>query len=546
MRLAAMPPVRGQRYSAVVPDTFDLMARAVLALHAMTSCVDPAADFAPYDQMFLWSNPPILRSTTMANGKYMEAANLLRHLTGNDLNQHVDQSWRTIFLQSIGDYPWWGIDGGRILAWLGDNYRFEGDPCWKALAARAVQRLSGEMVFEEDFAYHPGETSGMPTGWDATWGGWVLQGLTHLALTMDSGAALDLAGQLARYLRGPAQVFSPEAHFLARHPSDRGPALHFHHNGNALEGLSAYALMAGDTDMAKFVRNGYEWLRPLGSPLVGFFPEYIDDWPDDRPYVDCETCSTADMILIAMNLTEANQGDYWDDVDRYMRNQFAEMQLLDGAWIDRMTASLPPRTPEAGEDADRVSERVVGSFASWATANDWYIEGQPGTTFCCIGNGGRVIYYVWEKMIGLRSGTLSIHLLFNRASPWADVDSCLPYEGRADITMKTGCELEVRIPEWVAPQEMSCQVNGAPRQISFRARYAQIGRVEASDRVSLSFPIAERSLNAVIGEVPYRVAVKGNDVVSIDPPGKWVPLYQRETYRESQTRRVTRERFIAE
>jgi hypothetical protein len=543
-RLGPIAPPRGQHYSALVPDTLDLQPRAELVLQAMTNCTDPEADFAPYDSMNIWANPPVLHSTTMANGKYMEAAALLRHMTGSEFNQHVDQSWRTIFLQSVSDYPWWGIDGGRLLAWLGDNYRIEGDPCWKALGTQSVRRLSEMLTHEDDYAYSPGQSSGIVTGWDATWGGWVLQGLTHLHLATGDPAALDLAGRVARYLKDHAQVFSPDGHFLARHPSDNGPALHFHHNGNALEGLSAYALVAGDADIARFARSGYEWARSAGSPLVGFFPEYINDWPDDRPYVDCETCCTADMIQIAMNLGAAGQGDYWDDVDRYLRNQFAEMQLLESQWIDRMAATLPTRTPEAGDDADRVSKRLLGSFASWASANDWYIEGQPGTTFCCIGNAGRTLYYVWERMIGFQNGTLSVHLLLNRASAWADVDSCIPYEGRVSISMKAPCRLEVRIPEWVKPAEVSCSVNGTPRGLQTRARYVLVGAVEASDKVTMTFPIAERSVDTIIGEVPYALVIKGNEVVSIDPPGTWYPFYQRAHYREGQTRWVTRDRFV--
>ncbi len=546
MSLAQMPRTQGERYSAVIPDTLDIQQRAELVLNTMTNCTDPKGNYAPYDNVDMWRNPPVLRNTTMFNGKYMEATASLRHMTGSVANRHVDETWRRLFLDEIihGAYPWWGVDGGRLLAWLGDNSRIEKDPCWQELGKQAVGRLSQATVHKDGYCYVPDEQGAMPTGWDATLAGWVLQGLTRLYSGTGNSDALELASEVARYLKDHAAVFDTDAHFLARHPSDNGPALHFHHTGNALEGIAAFALAASDGEFASFARSGYEWARSFGSPLVGFFPEYINDWPDDRPYVDCETCCTADMIQLAISLSEARQGDYWDDVDRYVRNQFAEMQILDNEWIDRMVAELPPTPPEANEDADRVSERLIGSFASWASANDWYIERQPGTTFCCIGNGGRALHHVWQKMIGLDDDTLRVHLLLNRASRWADVGSRVPYEGQADVLMKVACNVEIRIPEWVESRDVRCLVNGTQRQLGFRGRYARMGHVESGNLVTVSFPIHERTVDTIIGNAPYTLIVKGNDVVSIDPPGRWHPFYERSHYRENTTRWVTRDRFV--
>ena len=187
---------------------------------------------------------------------------------------------------------------------------------------------------------------------------------------------------------------------------------------------------------------------------------------------------------------------------------------------------------------------MIGSFASWASANDWYSVDQPGTTFCCIGNAGRTLYYIWENMIGFKNNTLTLHLLLNRVSSWVDVNSYVPYEGQVDLKMKITCDLKVRIPEWVKLGEVSALVNDEPRPLAFQGRYALIGSVEAGDLVSVTFPIYERTVETTIGEVPYSLIIKGNDVVSIDPPGKWYPFYQRAKYRENQVRWVTRERFV--
>jgi len=147
-------------------------------------------------------------------------------------------------------------------------------------------------------------------------------------------------------------------------------------------------------------------------------------------------------------------------------------------------------------------------------------------------------------MIRFKNGTLTIHLLLNRASHWADVNSYLPYEGQVDLVMKTACNLELRIPEWVKPNDVSGLVNGTQRELTVQGRYALIGYVKSGDLVTITFPIFERTVNTTIGNIPYTLIIKGNDVVSINPPGKWYPFYQREKYRENHVYWVNRERFV--
>ena len=110
--------------------------------------------------------------------------------------------------------------------------------------------------------------------------------------------------------------------------------------------------------------------------------------------------------------------------------------------------------------------------------------------------------------------------------------------------MKTACNLELRIPEWVKPNDVSGLVNGTQRELTVQGRYALIGYVKSGDLVTITFPIFERTVNTTIGNIPYTLIIKGNDVVSINPPGKWYPFYQREKYRENHVYWVNRERFV--
>ena len=308
-------------------------------------------------------------------------------------------------------------------------------------------------------------------------------------------------------------------------------------------------MAAHDQEMIQFVRKGFEFGVQNMNPIVGYVPEVIS------PKATSEICGVADMIALAVKLSLAGAGDYWDDVDRWTRNQFAEGQLTSTDWVKNMIKDMPASPGPVGPDAttDHVPERCVGGFAGWPSANDWQ-QDNPGTFIypgssimhCCTGNGTRAIYYVWENILRYKDGKLRVNLLLNRASPWADVDSFIPYEGRVDVKIKTACELSVRIPEWVKPEETKCQVSGTNRPLSWDGRYAVVGKVGPKDVVTLTFPIFERTDKVKSRGSEYTLIRKGNDVVHIDPPGKYCPLYQRDKYRENKVRTKNVERFVAQ
>ena len=62
--------------------------------------------------------------------------------------------------------------------------------------------------------------------------------------------------------------------------------------------------------------------------------------------------------------------------------------------------------------------------------------------------------------------------------------------------------------------------------------------------MTVTFPIAERTETVWIEKEKYTVVRKGNDIVAIDPPGQYCPLYQREHYRQNATRWCKTERFV--
>ena len=164
---------------------------------------------------------------------------------------------------------------------------------------------------------------------------------------------------------------------------------------------------------------------------------------------------------------------------------------------------------------------------------------------CCTGNGTRALYYVWENILQHDDGRIQINLLLNRASAWADIDSHIPYTGQVDIRIKEPVEIAIRIPDWVTPAQTHVQVNERDRAVEWMGRYAQIDNLKPSDVVTLTFPLDERTEDVYIERERFTLVRRGNEIVWIDPVGRYHPLFLRSHYREDATRWRRTERFVA-
>ncbi len=540
--------LNGLRYVSQVPDTLDFQKHAELSLNALTRCTNTDSQASVYFYGKADRNPPILTDATLV-GKFQEAALMMREISGSRFNQEVDQIWRKNFLGWLveSNSPLaGGPDLGRMFAWMSLLYQIEGDECYRQLGEKAIGQMLSQSRKYDNYRFFPGENGLEPTDFEIVSHGWTLQGISHFFEATGYSPAAKLGKEIAIYLKDHSGMFDKNGRFLFRHPRGEGDILHFHHNCNTLLSMAELAAVTSDQELASFTRQGYEYARNLGSPLVGFFPEYIPDYPGQLPEIDCETCCVADMILLALNLTKIGQSDYWDDIDRYVRNQLVENQMSSSAWINEYVANLPASPIPVGASGVNVPERVIGSFSGWASANEYLIRmNQPLVSACCTGNGSRALYYVWKDMLNFDQGRLTINLLFNRASSWADINSFIPYEGRVDVHMKMDCELEIRLPEWVSPDETSGTVNYSPVELSYSSRYAHFDRLQRGDIATLTFPISERAVDTLIGESSYSLVIKGNDVVEINPSGIWYPFYQRSHYRQSIAPLVEFQRFVS-
>ena len=583
--------VKGERYEASVPDTLDLADRMGLAVNALTNVWFPSERFALAFNVEFSRRPPVLSINHLTDAylnipaKFIEALVVCRLASGSRQNIEVDRGVLDAQLSFLGDdgltycptdtlaeligqRPFSEVWGeGRLLLALSMLAQVDEDPRWAEAAKRKVDRFlelsrrKGGFRFLWKGRYSPGDNP--PADADEPSkpreGGSLADYDPFFSIIYSTGAlghgagllyrvtgyepALELSEGLAKWAL--ARVFNRE--------DGRWDFYHFHHSLYSLMAVCEYGSATGDRAALERVDACYRWAREMGDPLIGYFPEYM---PGSDNYLErrgntTEACEVADMLYLALCLTREGMGDYWDDVDRWIRNVHAESQMLDDGFVDAIPDDylLSGPNPRPYLDSKDMAARSVGSFWGWMSANDGIhlqkTEQGPklkrsSIMHCCTANGARALYYVWDAMLRQDGDETTVELLLNRASPWLDVDSYLPVEGKVVLNVKQTRSVRVRMPEWSSPERVRATVGGKDAQLGVQGRYVRVDGLNAGDEVTLMFPVPEHTEHRVIGESAYKLTLRGSNVVSIDPEGSIYPLYARQPTGAS----VAKERFV--
>lgn len=261
-----LPSYRGERYEALVPDTLDLQDRARMALHCMTEATNPLADYEIYGIVQFLCRPPQMQMDwggPTVQVKFMQGVPLMRIICGDEKNLEVERKWMEVALKSQGD-------DGLI------HTPVEGRPWTHRRYAGVTPPANGQLL---------------------------------VPFT---------CGKMITHHR--RNYFAEDGAFLSG-PGDLIHA-HFHTHTAWLMTMLDYAQINDDPELMDFVKRGYEWGRELGvntsaNPsrnaawvkgysILGYFPEVTNGFM----WESSEICEVADMITLALNLSEAGVGDY--------------------------------------------------------------------------------------------------------------------------------------------------------------------------------------------------------------------------------------------
>ena len=601
------------RYQAEVPDTLDLAARGALALGALTNAADPKFLYETCQGAHLDHQTPYMswRTGGPCLQKPLHVLPGLRRMSGSTVNSEVDAKMMDAVVSTIDEdglwwlnvenRPWrsafqvdqsWPVAHARLMVALLEWHKSDGDSKWLDLVGRMSEGLARVAESNEDRSWYYTALARSGEWWghvDAHKGskkqrvvaepetrafydiGLPLRAFSRWYAVSGDKKALDMAHRLAAFMLKPTMwtARGEEMAVAGEHGRWRG---HFHTHTMGLIGLLEYAIATNDSRVKRIANEAYLHGRSVGIPRIGFFPAVIRPVKQQsgsdtgaggiKPQVS-ETCAVADMIALAVRLSEACMGDYWDHIDQYVRNHMVECQLLRRDLLEEIIASGPAYevdpTIESGEN---VLERNIGSFVSgsdpaWLYA--WY-------TMCCQGNGSLGLYEAWNAILDHSDGVVQVNLLLNRASPWLDVDSYLPYEGKAVLKNKTARKVRVRIPSWVDKKAVRCQVNDREASPDWLSNYLIVDGLRPSDVVRVEFPVRESTEKYTLPsyENEYVCDFRGNTLVDLSPRGdkpvlvkmgsddggifevrKGYPIYLRDHLKADEAPLKTVERFVA-
>ncbi|MHB1294229.1 MAG: hypothetical protein ACYC4R_04440 [Anaerolineae bacterium] len=563
-------------------------------------------------------DPKILESLTMMRlmcgaSQHMELESAFRNELFSRLKDglywnYADASrpWRASYSPMYDDRKKAGVEedlcpvygAGRMLRAMVMMYELDRDPAIESKIRELAEGLRRIAIDKGDYSYFPDGGYGEPFNYPRS--GWIV---TDEALSESEGGegavtafqtavlyalvkwynasgdeqALDFAGRIARYCMLPkfwGGVFSSENAYDTMHPGDHkmkispdplGIAghelghwnMHFHTRAVTLRALLELGVATGNWRMKEFVRRGYEYTLTNGIARIG----WISSGPNPFGNNIMEGCNIGDLAALGIRLSDAGMGDYWDDVDALVRNQMAEGQLTDADLMRAAAAASPAKTPEELKDlaggsstkinADNVIDRTVGLFAAHIKPVSVPVLWSAG---CCNGNATQGLYYVWEGIVREQAGFAQVNLLLNRAAKSLDVDSYLPYEGKAVIHNKLNTKISVRIPAWVDRSGLAASVNGNPGSPMEMGNNLLFEDLKPGDEIAIEFPVAlsEASYTAAYrtnDEQTYRCTFKGSTLVDISPrddrPTSY-PLYRRGHMQDAKVRFKDAECFIAD
>ena len=304
---------------------------------------------------------------------------------------------------------------------------------------------------------------------------------------------------------------------------------HMHGNLRTLVGAADYALYVKDPVLFSRVDALYRYVRSTGTRF-GFLPEVIGRKGD---VVSCETCALMDFIGLAVTLANNGHPEYWGDVERMVRNQLVESQVVDGSWLK------PGTKPDSGQFTWRdVGARMVGGYAGWSSpthilaAQRGPALGRPGTARQDAGLpellrrlGHARLLHRLEERLALRQRH-ALRPSAHRQAPARGRNPLLSaVQGPVDDRAAAACKVRVRIPEFVAPDEIKARSSAGPLQAKVWGNYLELGDHKAGEKLEVTYPLPLHEEAVTIGnpgfrQYHYRVTWKGDTVVRMTPVGE--------------------------
>ena len=180
------------------------------------------------------------------------------------------------------------------------------------------------------------------------------------------------------------------------------------------------------------------------------------------------------------------------------------MQFCDFDEMRRRSGGLP--------ENDALLRRYLGGFGMGEPSAI-----KPEVLGCCSANGAHALVRAWQGILQHRDGVTTVNLLLNRASPWLDVDSHLPHEGRVVLHIRDTRAVRVRIPAWLSVENVRATLDNHPATPRRDGHFLRFDELKSGSVIALSFDVPERTEKHTFAGREQTLTFRGGTVTNIEP-----------------------------
>ena len=308
---------------------------------------------------------------------------------------------------------------------------------------------------------------------------------------------------------------------------------HSHATMHAVWGVGELGVALNEKRYLELAHGAFNYLLTRGTG-TGWFPAGPDNCN--------ETCCISDMVSVAALLGRAGRTEYFDAVERYIRNYISPLQfIVTPEYVDFYKERNAAKGEEAVRQGLQTMARFQGGVIGGSGLNDYenqLLGGASGFEMfgCCAPEGMRAIHTAWKNVIEERRASafgptgIYVNLGFNRDSQWGRVWSFFPEQGRVSVQTKVAGDFFLRPPSWAPRGEVRAFRGRRPVSVSWSGSHLRFPDVRRGEEISILYPLVEfrhsvRGLWSRAKDLEMRYDWRGNMVMRVDPPARRLPLY---------------------
>ena len=496
----------------------DLRVPLSLATCCIINRMDPEAGFRPWFALDVRDGVPTrLRHDSWdhgdMSGRFLEGLILARHMVPASADMLQAEARIRAYLVSVlgsagvivnpdtgrRDHP---FSQGSALYGLVTDFNDSGAPEARQRIEALIRGLDASASHRRDYlVFDELATPLAPCSQHAAYQ--VLPVMRFHELTGDP-QALDYARRLSRWAFYHDPTVTVDGVI-----TQKGWEGHLHAWMDTYTGILRCARAGGDPPLKEVVersRKMFAWVLEHETTPYGWVADSVGSGT-------CETCTISSAIRLALELIREGDAGYWNDIERFVRNQLVQNQFRN---VDGL-----------GIRDQRVARGLLGAFDSYADPNTLIANRNGTIEGCCINGGIRGLYLAYQNAIHESAQSIHVNLLLSHGTPGIEVASHLPDEGRLELHLNCSKDVVLRCPDWVRLADVAIDAPAGIRGAALPDTHS-LRIVGGRPGIRITIRFAQRRLvqESVVAGRRYQVSWHGDTVTGITPAGEPYRLYR--------------------